>query len=217
VRDRLDRLRDLAGEWSLFIDAALAAYGAHVIAHGLIWSFVFDRWSHGLLAQQSGPPPRLDLALDDGIAELVILVVVMLALPRSTSGHGARLQLAAAGVFGIAILPNMFVFDLWNNALCDQGDFIAHCVAQSDATHAAIAILAGAIAGAVYVYRVGFGLPAVAAILVAIPSAVIALQPGYAEMIWREGPWAFLAMLGPILGGVAMVVSTLAYRRVRGR
>lgn len=217
MADPLERVRRLAGEWALFIDAALAAFGAHVIAHGLIWSFVFDRWSHGLLAQRSGPGPRLDLAVDDGIAELVILVVVMLALPRSTSGHGARLQFVAAGVFGIAILPNRFVFDLWNKALCDQGDFIAHCVAQSDATYSAIAFLAGAIAGAVYVYREGFGLPVVAAIGVAIPSVVIALQEGYAAMIWREGPWAFLAMLGPILGGVAMVVSTLVYRRVRGR
>jgi hypothetical protein len=214
VADPLDRLRDLAGDVSLFIDAVLAAYGAHVIAHGLIWSFVFDRWSHGLLAQRSGPPPRLDLTLDDGIAELVILAVVMLALPR-VAGHGARLQLAAAGVFGIAILPGMFVFDLWNRALCDQGDFIAHCVAQSDATWAAIAVLAGAIAGGVYVYREGLGLPILAAVGVAIPAAVVALQQDYAEMIWRDGLWAFLAMLGPILGGIAMVASTLVYRRGR--
>ena len=81
----------------------------------------------------------------------------------------------------------------------------------------AIEILAGAIAGAVYVYREGFGLPVVAAIGVAIPAAVVASQEGYAAMIWRDGPWAFLAMLAPILGGVAMVVSTLGYRRVRGR
>jgi hypothetical protein len=188
VADPLERVRRLAGEWSLFIDAALAAYGAHVIAHGLVWSFVFDRWIHGLLAQRSGPPPRLDLPLDDGIAELVILVVVMLALPSSTSGHGARLQFVAAGVFGIAILPNRFVFDLWNKALCDQGDFIAHCVAQSDATRTAIAVLAGAIAGAVYVYRDGLDLPILPAIGVAIPWAVVAIQPGYAAMIWRGGP-----------------------------
>jgi hypothetical protein len=211
---RIDRIRDLAGDWSLFIDAALAAYGAHVVAHGLIWSFVFDRWSQ--LPQRSGPPPRLELALDDGTAELVILAVVMLAL-RGTRGHGARLQLAAAGVFGIALLPNMFVFDLWNKALCDEGDLIAHCVAQSDVTRAAITILAGAIAGAVYVYREGRGLPVLAAVGVAIPAAVVAVQPGYAAMIWRNGPWAFLAMVGPMLGAVALLASTLAYLRVRWR
>jgi len=216
VADPLERVRRLAGDLSLFIDAALAAYGARLIAHGLVWSFVFDRWSHGLLEQKSGPPPRLDLAFDDGIAELVLLGVVMLAL-QGARGHGARLQLAAAGVFGLTVLPDRFVFDFWNKALCDRGDFIAHCVAQSDATYAAIGILAGAIAGGVYVYRDGLDVPVLPAIGVAIPAAVVALQPGYAAMIWREGPWAFLAMLGPILGGVAMVVSTLAYRRVRWR
>ena len=219
MTDRLDRLRELAGDLSLFIDAALAAFGAHVIAHGLIWSYVFDRWSRGLivpLAQRSGPPPRLDLTLDDNIAELAILAVVMLAL-RGARGDGARLQLAAAGVFGIAILPNMFVFYFWNEVLCDQGDFIAHCFAQSEATSAAIGILAGVIAGAVYVYREGPGLPVLAAIGVAIPWVVVAVQPGYAAMIWRDGIWSFLAMLAGILGGLAMVVSTLLYRRVRGR
>jgi hypothetical protein len=214
VRDRLDRLRDLAGDLSLYIDATLAAYGALVIARGLIWSFVFDQWTR--FPNRSGPPPRLDLALDEGIAELVILALVMLVL-SATRGHGARLQLATAGVFGIALLPSMFVFDLWTRVFCDQGDFIVHCGAQIDATRVAIWMLTGAIAGAVYVYRDGLDLPILPAIGVTIPWVVVAIQPGYAAMIWRDGIWAYLAMLAPIVGVVAMVVSTLAYRRVRGR
>jgi len=202
----LARVRRLS-EWTLVIDAALAAFGIQVIVYGLYFAVFYHLYSIGTFQSWEGPPPHFDIPIADRVVELLFFAATVLVVRKSV-----RVEFAAAGLYGLVVLPAPFSFDLWDR-ICDRGDSIAHCVDAAYATVLVIELLAGVIAGSVYVYRGGTSLPVVAAILLSIPTLVV--FPHQWRFVQEDGIWFAIILLSRLLGSATMLIAAFAWPRYR--